>query len=67
MAPANSRSPALVCTSGRALFRGAALPTIQLSDLNRNTVNGLYRGLRERIPRACEAQRPAFVVVSPNP
>jgi transposase len=40
-----------------------ALQTAQLSGLNRNTVNRLYRGLRERVETACEAQRPLFGVV----
>jgi len=40
-----------------------ALQTAQLSGLNRNTVNRLYRGLRERIVTACEAQRPLFGIV----
>ena len=40
-----------------------ALQTAQLSGLNRNTVNRLYRGLRERIVTACEAQRPFFGIV----
>jgi len=40
-----------------------ALQAAQLSRLNRNTVNRLYRGLRERIFLACEAQRPLFGVV----
>ena len=40
-----------------------ALQAATLSGLNRNTVNRLYRGLRERILVACEAQRPLFGVV----
>ena len=40
-----------------------ALQTAQLSGLNRNTVNRLYRGLRDRLQAACEAQRPLFGVV----
>lgn len=40
-----------------------ALQTAQLSGLNRNTINRLYRALRERIQIACEAQRPLFGVV----
>jgi len=40
-----------------------ALQTAQICGLNRNTVNRLYRGLRERILAACEAQRPFFGVV----
>ena len=34
-----------------------ALQAATLSGLNRNTVNRLYRGLREHILVACEAQR----------
>ena len=40
-----------------------ALQAATLSGLNRNTVNRLYRGLREHILVACEAQRPLFGVV----
>lgn len=40
-----------------------ALQTAKLSGLNRNTVNRVYRALRERIHMACEAQRPMFGVV----
>jgi len=40
-----------------------ALQTAELSGLNRNTVNRFYRALRERIQKACEAQRPMFGVV----
>ena len=40
-----------------------ALQAAQLSGLNRNTVNKVYRGLRERMFLACEAQRPMFGVV----
>ena len=40
-----------------------ALRTAQLCGVNRNTVNRIYRGLRERIFVACEAQRPFFGVV----
>jgi transposase len=40
-----------------------ALQAAQLSGLNRNTVNRLYRALRERIHSACEEQRPFFGVV----
>jgi len=40
-----------------------ALQAAQVSRLNRNTVNRLCRGLRERIFLACEAQRPLFGVV----
>ena len=39
-----------------------ALQTAALSGRNRNTVNRLYRGLRQRIVLACEAQRPLGVV-----
>ena len=35
-----------------------ALQAAALSGLNRNTVNRLYRALRERMLLACEAQRP---------
>ena len=35
-----------------------------LSGLNRNTVNRLYRGVRERMLLACEAQRRLFGVVA---
>ena len=40
-----------------------ALLAAALSGLNRNTVNRLYRGLRERMLLACEAQRPLFGIV----
>ena len=40
-----------------------ALQTAQICHLNRNTVNRIYGGLRERIFAACEAQRPFFGVV----
>ena len=40
-----------------------ALQATQLSRLNRNTMNRLCRGLRERLQAACEAQRPLFGVV----
>ena len=40
-----------------------ALQTAELSGLNRNTVNRLYRALRERIYQACEQQRAFFGVV----
>ena len=39
-----------------------ALQAAALSGLNRNTVNRLYRGVRERMRLACEAQRPLFGV-----
>ena len=35
----------------------------ELSGLNRNTINRFYRALRERVQRACEAERPFFGVV----
>ena len=37
-----------------------ALQAAALSGLNRNTVNRLYRGVRERMLLACEAQRRLF-------
>ena len=40
-----------------------ALQAAALSGLNRNTVNRLYRGVRERMLLACEAQRRLFGVV----
>ena len=40
-----------------------ALQTAQLTGLNRNTINRIYRALRERIHWACEADRPFFGVV----
>lgn len=40
-----------------------ALQTAQICGLNRNTVNRIYRGLRERVFAACEAHRPFFGVV----
>ena len=40
-----------------------ALQAATMSGLNRNTVNRFYRGLRERILVACEAQRPLFGIV----
>ena len=40
-----------------------ALQAAALSGLNRNTVNRLYRGVRERRLLACEAQRRLFGVV----
>ena len=40
-----------------------ALQAATLSGLNRNTVNRLYRGLRERILLDCEVHRPLFGVV----
>ena len=43
-----------------------ALQAAALNGLNRNTVNRLYRGVRERMPLACEAQRPLFGIVEVN-
>ena len=40
-----------------------ALQAAALSGLNRNTVNRLYRGVRDRMRLACEAQRRLFGVV----
>ena len=40
-----------------------ALQTAELSGLNRNTINRIYRGLRERMLIACEAQRPMFGII----
>ena len=40
-----------------------ALQAAELSGVNRNTINRIYRGLRERIAKACEDQRPMFGVV----
>ena len=40
-----------------------ALQTAELTGVNRNTINRIYLGLRERIFIACEAQRPMFGVV----
>ena len=40
-----------------------ALQAAELSGLNRNTINRIYRGLRERIAETCEDQRPMFGVV----
>ena len=40
-----------------------ALQTAQLTGLNRNTINRIYRALLERIHWACEADRPFFGVV----
>ena len=40
-----------------------ALQAAALSGLNRNTVNRLYRGVRERMLLVCEAQRPLFGIV----
>ena len=41
-----------------------ALPAAALSGLNRHTVNRLYRGVRERMLLACEAQRRLLGVVA---
>ena len=38
------------------------LQTAQLCGVNRNTVNRIYRGLREYIFAVCEVQRPLFGV-----
>lgn len=40
-----------------------ALQALELTGLNRNTINHLYLGLRERIFISCKAQRPMFGVV----
>ncbi len=40
-----------------------ALQTAELTSVNRNTINRIYRGLRERIFIACEEMRPFFGVV----
>ena len=40
-----------------------ALPAAALSGLSRNTVTRFYRGLRERLLLACEAQRLLFGIV----
>ena len=40
-----------------------ALQSAELSGLNRNTINRIYRILRELIAQACEDQRPMFGVV----
>ncbi len=40
-----------------------ALQTAELTGANRNTVNRVYGGLRERIFLACEAMRPLFGMV----
>ena len=41
-----------------------ALQSAALSGLNRHTVNRLYRGVRERMLLACEAQRRLLGVVA---
>jgi transposase len=40
-----------------------ALQAAELSGVNCNTINRIYRGLRERFAKACEDQRPMFGVV----
>ncbi len=40
-----------------------ALQTAELTGVNRNTINRIYLGLRERIFITCEAQRPMLGVV----
>jgi len=40
-----------------------ALQSVELSGLNRNTINRIYRALRERIAETFEDQRPMFGVV----
>ena len=40
-----------------------ALQTAELSGVNRNTINRIYLGLRQRILVACEEARPMFGVV----
>ena len=40
-----------------------ALQAAAVSGLSRNTVNRLYRGVRERMLLACEAQRQLFGIV----
>lgn len=40
-----------------------AVQAARLSKLNRNTINRIYRALRERVQCACEAQRPMFGVI----
>ena len=39
-----------------------ALQTANLTDTNRNTINRIYLGLRQRIFSACEEARPMFSV-----
>ena len=63
-----SKSSKLSEARFRAVVKGfaadlTALQTAQLCGVNRNTVNRIYRGLRERIFIDCEAQRPFFGVV----
>jgi hypothetical protein len=48
---------------GVVRYFSADLTTLQsarLSGLNQNTINRLYKALRERFHVACEAQRPLF-------
>ena len=40
-----------------------ALQAAELGNLNRNTVNRIYRALRERIQKASEQQRPMFGII----
>ncbi len=40
-----------------------ALQTAELTGINRNTINRIYLGLRQRIPIAFEEARPMFGVV----
>ena len=40
-----------------------ALQTADLAGTNRNTINRIYLGLRQRILTACEEARPMFGVV----
>lgn len=63
-----SKSSKLSEARFRAVVKGfaadlTALQAARLCGVNRNTVNRIYRGLRERIFVACEAQRPFFGVV----
>lgn len=63
-----SKSSKLSEARFRAVVKGfatdlTALQTAQFCGVNRNTVNRVYRGLRERIFIDCEAQRPFFGVV----
>ena len=63
-----SKSSKLSEARFRAVVKGfaadlTALQTAQLCGVNRNTVNRIYRGLRERIFIDCEAQPPFFGVV----
>lgn len=63
-----SKSAALSERKMRAIVRCfaadlTALQTAQLCGVNRNTVNRVFRGLRERIALACREGRPFFGVV----